>query len=581
MIKQSPRDKLKTAKSVLLTAATVLTMLVLVLSLFSRNIVTKYRSDFDYVKIENVQVTAVKNGSTFQNECRFTPEKIGYAETLAFFINHNDIQVFVGEECVYTSVGANDAFTTSGGTWVMIPLYTSDTGKEIKVILIPHYSNYTDKIPTFMLGSEIAVHNATLHRSMPALVLCLCVIFAGFLLLCLAVYHSAKGMTFSRLYALSIMAISTGIWRISYDKVAYIFFENYSVFIYTISIISLMFMALSMLNSLEMDEKLAKVVRVVSCVYCAIYSVQLFLQFFGVLDLRQTLKLVHATLIVSVVFFLSGGIGQIIRLIAKRDVKFNFSWLLGIGVAADMVMYYRSADSVKIICTLIAILLYTVLEGIGLMFTYIEQKNELEEMQTQLTLSRTTTMMSQIRSHFVFNLLNAISGMCKYDPKMADDTIVRFSRYLRNNIDIMENDNNLPFEIELQHLEDYVALEQVRFGDKIEFYSDVETDNFVIPPLILQPVVENAIKHGVSKKEGNGTIILRTRETEKNVVITVEDDGVGFNMEELDKEHSVGIRNIRFRLEHLVNGELDIQSEVGKGTIVTISIPKDDFKENE
>lgn len=165
--------------------------------------------------------------------------------------------------------------------------------------------------------------------------------------------------------------------------------------------------------------------------------------------------------------------------------------------------------------------------------------------------------------------------MCKYAPEKADDTIVRFSRYLRNNIDIMEKDGNIPFETDLHQLEDYVALEQVRFGDKIEFFTDVETVDFMIPPLILQPVVENAIKHGISKKQGDGIIILRTRDDKENIVITVEDDGIGFDMTELNKEHSVGIRNIRFRLQHLVNGTLDIKSQVNKGTTVTITIPKE------
>lgn len=133
--------------------------------------------------------------------------------------------------------------------------------------------------------------------------------------------------------------------------------------------------------------------------------------------------------------------------------------MLGIGAVADLMMYYFADSSSKIVFTLVAILCYSSLEGIGLMFTYIEQKNTLEEMKTQLTLSRVAIMMSRIRSHFVFNVLNAISGMCKYDPQMADDTVVRFARYLRSNIDIMEKDGNIPFVTDLRQLKDYVALE--------------------------------------------------------------------------------------------------------------------------
>lgn len=240
----------------------------------------------------------------------------------------------------------------------------------------------------------------------------------------------------------------------------------------------------------------------------------------------------------------------------------------------DLLLYYFAVNPIGMLFTLGAILCYSLLESVRLLISFTEQKNALEEMENQLTLSRTITMMSQIRSRFVFNILNAISGMCKYDPEKEDDTIIRFARYLRNNINIMENDKNIPFTTDLRQLEDYVMLEQVRFGDKIEFYTDIEADQFMIPPLILQPVVENAIKHGVSKKMTDGIIILRTRDTGDAIVITVEDDGVGFDIEELNKEKSVGLRNIRFRLQHLVNGTLDIASEVGSGTIVTITIPK-------
>lgn len=382
-------------------------------------------------------------------------------------------------------------------------------------------------------------------------------------------------MTVGRLYALGSMAISAGIWRISYDRISYFLMPDKAVTIYTLSIISLMAVALSMLNSLDLGKKGRSFARIGSCVYCVIYIVQLVLQALGVADLRRTLKIIHITIIISAVAFVVSGILRKLAPDSKKRGDENFGWILGVGVVVDLCLYYIDIASFSMIFTLVSILCYTVIEGIDLLFRYVEQKNALEEMEVRLRLSRAGTMMSQIRSHFVFNLLNAISGLCKYDPEKADETVVRFARYLRSNIDIMENDKNIPFSTDLRQLEDYVALEQVRFGDKIEFYTDIETDAFLIPPLILQPVVENAIKHGIGKKQGNGTIILQTRDLGDRVIITVEDDGVGFDMSELDKESSVGLRNIRFRLEHLVNGRIDIKSEIGKGTTVTITIPRE------
>lgn len=196
-----------------------------------------------------------------------------------------------------------------------------------------------------------------------------------------------------------------------------------------------------------------------------------------------------------------------------------------------------------------------------------------EQLQTDLKDSQITMAMSQIRTHFVFNVLNAISGMCKYDPEKADMTVVRFSRYLRTNIDIMSNNEPVSFETALRYLEDYVVLEQIRFGDKVEFEAQIGVEDFQIPPLVLQPLVENAIKHGLTPLHDGGTVTLRTWEDEKNIYLAVEDNGIGFQITDLEKDTAVGLKNVQFRLAHMMNGSLKVESTPGVGTAVTITIP--------
>lgn len=196
-----------------------------------------------------------------------------------------------------------------------------------------------------------------------------------------------------------------------------------------------------------------------------------------------------------------------------------------------------------------------------------------QKLEKELQNSRVVLAMSQIRAHFIFNVLNAISGMCKYDPEKADETVVRFARYLRTNINIMQEDNPVTFHEAMMHLEDYVALEQIRFGDKIQFTKVIDADDFMIPPLVLQPIVENAIKHGLLPKPSGGTVLLRTWREGENVLITIQDDGVGFDDSMACDETSVGLNNVRFRLEHIMKGKMEIVSVPGKGTTVTIFIP--------
>lgn len=182
----------------------------------------------------------------------------------------------------------------------MLPLYASDGGKEVLITLKePLYADDSTEVPEFLVGSEVSVHNVTLHRAMPALILGLCVMFAGVLLLCLAVYHSVQGVSAGRLYALGMMALSAGLWRVSYDRVAYLLLPGHTVLVYTVSLLSLMAVALSMLNSLGAGEKGRRLLRIGSCAYCGLYLLQLVLQLTGLADLRQTLTVIHLTIVIS------------------------------------------------------------------------------------------------------------------------------------------------------------------------------------------------------------------------------------------------------------------------------------------
>ena len=211
---------------------------------------------------------------------------------------------------------------------------------------------------------------------------------------------------------------------------------------------------------------------------------------------------------------------------------------------------------------------------------------EAERLKDELQSSRVTLAMSQIKSHFIFNILNAISGMCKYDPEKADETVVCFSRYLRSNVTMVETEELQPFGDELQHVVDYIHLEQIRFGENmLRFQTDIQEEDFYLPPMILQPILENAIKHGLRPRAEGGMIKLSTsRETVNQqpcYVITIADDGVGFEMNPdgtAKNSHSdgcsVGMKNVRFRLEHMAQGWMKIESEVGKGTTTRIYLPE-------
>ena len=197
-------------------------------------------------------------------------------------------------------------------------------------------------------------------------------------------------------------------------------------------------------------------------------------------------------------------------------------------------------------------------------------------LNAELTESRMSTMMSQIRPHFIYNTLGTIEQLCDLDPKKAGELVHDFAKYLRGNFGELDNPKPILMSQEMEHVRHYVSIENVRFPD-MTFTFEMNSDDFKIPALTVQPIVENAIKHGLMKLQKGGTINVVSYETETDYCISVVDDGVGFDMNApLDEERKhVGLRNIRERLKAMVGGSLEIESAVGEGTRVLIKIPKE------
>lgn len=159
---------------------------------------------------------------------------------------------------------------------------------------------------------------------------------------------------------------------------------------------------------------------------------------------------------------------------------------------------------------------------------------------------------------------------------MARKALASFSTYLRGNLNSLKRKGMIAFSEERKHIEAYLTLEQLRFGELLCVEYDIEVENFLLPVLSVQPLVENAVKHGLGDSEDGGKVIIATREEKDRYVVTVTDDGVGFEPGEVkgNGEH-IGIENIRKRLAAVCGGELVIKSEVGRGTEAMVIIFKE------
>ena len=221
------------------------------------------------------------------------------------------------------------------------------------------------------------------------------------------------------------------------------------------------------------------------------------------------------------------------------------------------------------------ILLNIIPKSINALTKAKELETEKLLLNTQLAESRVSTMMSQIRPHFIYNTLGSIEQLCEIDPPKAGELVHNFAKYLRGNFGELDNPKPILMSQEMEHVHHYISIENVRFPD-MTFSFEMNSNDFHIPALTIQPIVENAIKHGLMKLQKGGTIRVVSYETDTNYCVLVEDDGVGFDTSVLlDERKHVGIRNIRGRLKAMVNGSLEIESKIGVGTKVLITIPKE------
>lgn len=229
-------------------------------------------------------------------------------------------------------------------------------------------------------------------------------------------------------------------------------------------------------------------------------------------------------------------------------------------------------------------------EGLAKLFETTLTMNSLEHRAKQVKEAELKALQAQINPHFLFNSLTVISSLCRTDPSRARDLVYHLSNFFRKNLSGTGEKISLAREIE--HVKSYVEIEKARLGDKLDVKYDIDEQTALeIPPLLLQPIVENAIKHGLYPKRGDGHVYISVKEEDDGVSIKIIDDGVGMDetilaeLKNLSKKDSdsIGLKNVMHRLMGYFGDRcrFDIHSQVDVGTSVEILVGKSESIEGE
>ena len=248
----------------------------------------------------------------------------------------------------------------------------------------------------------------------------------------------------------------------------------------------------------------------------------------------------------------------------EQLIPVSVALIIAVSVALDLRMRIEQP---------VAFLTIAIIVGGVFYYIWLHLQFVREHEQDLMAAQRIRIMMTQIQPHFLFNALNTIRALYAKDPPLADRTLEDFSTYLRQNLESLSQTDLVPVTKELEHTRLYAEIEALRFLNvRVEY--QIEDSTFMIPALTIQPLVENAIRHGVRSLK-NGLVTVSTVREPGAHRITVRDNGVGFDPKETDSTEGthVGIRNVKERVEQMCGGRLVLQSETGKGTSVTIWIP--------
>lgn len=554
----------------------------------------------------NQKITLTKNLSTISQF--YAVATRNYHQKLTAYVDGQLIYEFPDESHFFT-----DAVITDD--WNIIHLSEDMTGKEFTLVFQTGEYGFTGNLQPIYLGED----NSLIHyiRSITAVPygMAISVLVLGLILVILGMVYSKYNADRCQVVA-GLMLMAIGVWITNRSKMPILLVG--SSFKFYLAYISLSIEAILILLYVgeKFKNKHKKRTNIIT-IGCAIYSFLTFtIVHFIDYPLDQAVPFSYGAIFLAAIYLIvmlwpiSFGkeTARLTPFILKSNrIEFVATVIMVLGVCGGILVdFVLGKDR---LWTDIGVLPKISLNAyaIGQLLVHIYRGyynvEEREELQGKLHDSQMELMMGQIQPHFIFNTLSSIRTLVKVDPDTAYNMLYDFSNYLRANVDNVTNLDGIKFAAEVEHITSYVNIEKVRFGDRLNVEYDILSKDFIVPPLSIQPLVENAIKHGVTKKVEGGTVWLRSYMDGQYNVVEVEDNGIGMPPDKLEElkatitgqsvdgnseeeyirtnftgngseDHkSSGMKNIGLRLRELTNAEFHIVSIEGRGTKIIVRFP--------
>ena len=497
---------------------------------------------------------------------------------VSFYLRHTIAAYSIDGSTVQNDLSEDESFhigRTPGNYWVNIPIRPAYAGKTLRVTLTPVYNSVRNETPVFQVITRDALLTMVeLPQDGLMMTLSIVAIATGLFLMLLALALPLGGggrQDRKRIFYIGATAAAAGVWKLCGLQVITLILDYRGLqkelwFSGAVSYLLMLVLSLRLLTVIRSSEENRPGRR---CFYLSsgLALTLLVLQACGVLELHEAL----------IPFGVGMAILHIISLLGKKPSRSELLWLLPFFLAlmADLCIFYLYGSMRKAPVFLIWMILNLCVRGVGFVREAILRERLLRKREEELRDEKIRSMMSQIRPHFIYNTLVSVYELCREEPEQAMRVIDHFTTYLQANFTAITAKELIPFSEELKHTRAYLEVETILHGDDLCVDYDLETVAFLLPPMTLQPIVENAVRHGLVQGYCPVHIVIRTRAVPEGIQITVENDGAPYDPVK-DHESHVGLRNVRERLELMCGGTIAIrvlnEQAPKRGTVVTICL---------
>lgn len=498
---------------------------------------------------------------------------------VSFHTSFAAVWVYAGDKLLYEydSASQRPFGKASPSRWNFVKISNEYNGETLRILMKSPYSQYSGVATRVWIGDILELTGFLVRTYMPQFLCCGVFLLLGIGLIVSSIILRKMLSDVCTLRCLGVFIVLASLWMMSEVDFPDILWDTtFTTFLSRYLLVMICPIPYLMYLLHRFPRRYSPVFRVLAVMFSINLFVITLLQILNAADFVETVCVTHVLIIV---LFLCMAVILVDRIRRERPLSFDFLLecagilILAATILSEIYLYHereylRSGDYLRL-----GLFAYIGCLFIALLIDILRKKEEADRTGQELQESRMRLMISQIQPHFIYNTLSSIRTLIKLNPDQAYDLVYDFSKYLRANIDSIGQEGTVPFAKELEHIKSYCRIEQLRFGKKLTVLYDIEEDQFFVPPLTIQPLVENAIKHGIRGMTGSGTVKIHSFKRGNEYVVEVLDDGVGFDMDTEAPTGSAGLANIRFRLKEIAYSNLEITSIPEKGTKAVVTVP--------